>query len=62
MQTTPSGHNCWIIIGRDGNGVLKKCRYLYYSRRDAIKRFRNEYNCVGKHGVIESVIPQFGWY
>lgn len=33
-----------------------------YTRREAIKRFRETYDCVGKRNVIEAVIPQFGWY
>lgn len=62
MHTTLRHHNNWIIIGRDCNGKRHKERFLYYSRRDAIKQFREKHNCVGKRGVIESVIPQFGWY
>lgn len=62
MNTQLKGHNYWIITGKDSDGMVKKCRYLYYNRREAIKRFREENNCVGKHGVIHSVVPQFGWY
>ncbi|WP_409499850.1 hypothetical protein ACJ7Z2_07410 [Mannheimia glucosida] len=62
MSMTPRRQNCWIVTGKDENGILQKCRYLYYSRREAVKRFREQFNCVGKHGVIESVTPQFGWY
>lgn len=62
MNTTPRRHNNWLITGKDGNGVMQKERFLYYSRRNAIKRFREKYHCVGKRNVIESVTPQFGWY
>ncbi|MBV6540723.1 hypothetical protein HT667_04470 [Ursidibacter maritimus] len=62
MNTIPRRHNNWLIIGRDNNGKRHKERFLFYSRRDAIRLFREKHNCVGKHGAIETVIPQFGWY
>ncbi|OOS00901.1 hypothetical protein B0187_00995 [Haemophilus paracuniculus] len=61
MQTVPRGHDCWIIIGKDDNGIQKEAHFLHYTRREAIQRFREMYNCIGKHGVILSVIPKFKW-
>lgn len=61
MNTT-NRHNSWIITGKDGKGEWRKERFLYYSRRAAIKQFREKHHCVGKHGVIASVVPQSGWY
>lgn len=62
MNNAPRGHDNWWIYGKDANGTQRKLHCLYYTRREAIKRFRETYDCVGKHNVIEAVIPQFGWY
>lgn len=62
MCNLPRRHDNWLIVGTDGNGNRQRVRYLFYSRRNAIKRFRETHNCIGKHGVIEAVIPQFSWY
>lgn len=58
----PRRHDNWVITGRDNDGKWHKERFLYYSRREAIQQFRRKHNCVGKHSVIESITPQFGWY
>lgn len=45
MITIEKTRNGWIFISYNNN--LE--RYLYYSKRDALKKFREKYNLKGKH-------------
>ena len=60
MNNLPKRHDNWIVYGKDSEGNTRQLRCLYYSRKEAIKRFRETYNVVGKHNVIDSIGPQFG--
>lgn len=62
MNNLPKRHDNWIVYGKDSEGNTQKLRCLFYSRKEAIKCFRETYNVVGKHNVIDSIVPQFGWY
>lgn len=45
MITIEKTRNGWIFISY--NNKLE--RYLYYSKREALKKFREKYNLKGKH-------------
>ena len=40
---------CYNISGWYGDVYLPTIKYLYYSKRDAIRQFREHYNVKGKH-------------
>ena len=42
----------YIISGWHGDTYLPQRRFLYYTKREAVKRFREHYNVKGKHLIL----------
>lgn len=46
-------HNGWVIIAGDAGNCM---RYLYYTRREALRRFKEQYGYKYKHGIKVEVV------
>lgn len=43
----------WLTIyAQQGDVVYPPCKYLYYTKREAIKRYREQHGLVGKRLTI----------